>query len=197
MKFPLPIQIPDGGAAWITQKFGATTIVLEPKGPNGEEHFHYGIDIVLGDDHATFGAALRCPFPSGTIINRNPQPMGSPTTPFLQLEYKDTEGHVYNATLAHCSEMEPESEYQYGAPVAKIGNIGIVTPDPTLKDPYAGAHLHLGLQVDGAWVDPKQYFDITKHFSGPGPDGQDQLPATNWLIQELLKIIAPLLRPSV
>src|SRR4029077_15831878 len=187
----LPIQLPAGSAAIITQPFGITENTLEPAGPNGEPHFHYGIDIVLGDDHVTFGAQLRCPFPTATMINRFEQPEGSTQTPFLQLEYKATDGTVYNATFAHCSQMEPEGSFQYGAPIAKIGNIGLVAPQPSLKDPYAGAHLHLGLQAHGVWVDPAQYFDITKPFVGAGPDQQDQLPATNWLIQELLALLKP------
>jgi hypothetical protein len=191
MKFPLPIQVSAASSITVTQPFGITSNTLEPVGPNGEPHFHYGLDIVCGDDHATFGAELRWPFPSGAMINRSPQPQGSTQTPFLQLEYKPTDGVVYNSTFAHCSEIEPEGTFQYGALVGKIGNIGLVRPQPPLKDPYAGAHLHLGLQADGKWVDPALYFDLTKPFIGTGPDQEDQLPATNWLIQELLALLKP------
>ncbi len=185
MTFKLPIQVPEAGAIQITQGFGPTTNTLEPKGPNGEEHFHYGLDIVCGDDHATFGAMLRCPFPSGHLINEFPQQEGSPTTPLIQLQFNDADGTRYDAILAHCSQMQPVGLYAEGDPVGKIGNIGLVSPRPSLKDPYAGAHLHLGLQVNGAWVDPQEYFDCTDPFLGAAPTPDDQLPATDWLIQQL------------
>jgi hypothetical protein len=61
MKFPLPIQAPAASAITVTQPFGVTSNTLEPEGPNGEPHSHYGLDIVCGDDPATFRTELRCP----------------------------------------------------------------------------------------------------------------------------------------
>ncbi len=189
MKFPLPLQLPEGHTPIITQHFGVSTEELEPAGPNGEPHYHYGTDIVLGTDHDTYGAALRLPFPVGRI-NQYLQPtQGMQNTPFVQLLYPAQDGTKYEIVLAHVSEIEPAKDFVYGDIVAKVGNLGLVYPQPNLKDPYQGAHLHLGLKVNGAWVDPEQYFDFTKWFTGAAPTQQDQLPATNWLITELLAII--------
>lgn len=190
MKFPLPIQTTDARNIRLTQAFGPTSNVLEPEGPAGQPHFHYGVDLVCGDDHQTYGAALRCPFPGAQIVNRFEQPEGSKETPFLQLQYRDTAGTTYDVILAHCIDMAPAGRVAYGDEVAKIGNIGLVAPQPSLRDPYGGAHLHLGLKINGAWTDPLAYFDLTRPFIGTAPTQADQLPATNWLIKELLAIIA-------
>lgn len=188
-KFKLPIQLNTATRITITQPFGVTSNTLEPVGPNGEPHFHYGIDIITGDDHHTFGRALICPFPTSQVINEFVQPQLSPKTPFIQLGHVAEDGTKYNLTLAHCSYFAPGTQFVLGDTVAKIGNIGLVEPQPTLKDPYAGAHLHLGLQVNGVWVDPEHYFDITSTFPGPDPTPQDQLPATDWLIAQLMAFL--------
>lgn len=44
-----------------------------------------------------------------------------------------------------------------GDVIARSGNSGNVRPRPSAKYPYAGSHLHLGIQKNGVWVNPQNY----------------------------------------
>lgn len=188
-KFPLPLQIPLDHSPIVTQGFGAVNNPIEPAGPNGEPHFHYGIDIVCGSDHDTYGAHIICPTPTLEITEVHLEPEGSKVTPYIMGKYVAQDNTEIFIIFAHIIEAVPLGIYRYGETIAKVGNIGLVSPQPDLKDPYQGAHLHLGVRINGEWVDPIQYFDANQRFIGDSPTRQDQLPATNWLIKELLSIV--------
>jgi hypothetical protein len=194
MQFPLPLQLTAAQKARITQPFGATTNELEPLGPDGEAHFHCGVDIVCGDDSETYGTALYCPFPTASVEAYLVQ-AGNKDTPFVQLSYTAIDGTKYEAVLAHMSAMETPKSFIYGDLVGRAGNVGVASAQRSLKNPYAGAHLHLGLKVNGEWVDPERYFDFSKSFSGDAAIPQNQLPTTNWLVQELVQLVKVLNAP--
>ncbi|MDE1925362.1 MAG: hypothetical protein KGH79_04270 [Patescibacteria group bacterium] len=191
--FRVPISIPDTQRVTLTQPFGPVSNPLEPEGPNGEPHFHYGIDLVCGDDHHTYGVAIVCPFPSITITEKTWEGAMNPTGNGIVGVYTDAEGVVHKIVLWHCSKINDAIEYKEGDVMAYIGNAGLVFPAPSLRDPYAGAHLHLGYYRGDILTDPLTAFDITNPYRGPAPTQALEMPPAQWVVAKIEAFMAPFL----
>lgn len=190
-KWRIPIAVAPGHRVILTQPYGPTSNPLEPKGPNDEPHFHYGLDLVCGDDHYTYGAPVVCPFPSGVITSEMVAGSIDGEGSYLFCAHTDANGIERKILCYHLSEAQPVGMVAEGSVLGKIGNTGLVSPKPSLVDPYAGAHLHLEYYINGVRVDPLPHFDITNPFIGPVPSKADALPATNWLIGKLYDLLRP------
>jgi len=184
-KFSFPVLLPPGIEATVTQPFGVTANTIEPPGQHGEAHFHYGDDVVFGTDIETYGTPIVCPFHDARLT-AYAEPSGSYTvTPFIRLDGYGASGNHYEATFAHVSSIFFRPSYNEGDIIGTVGNYGLVLPKPTPGAPFAGSHLHLGLQLNGQWVDPLQYFDITKPYIGAPHDPASDIPRLVWAIQQI------------
>ncbi len=192
MWYKFPLKIPKGTRLTITQRFGKSTLPVEPEGPNGEENFHYGLDVVRENNIKTFGTPIVCPFPGAKLIGYAFDTPMSKSTNFIKLEYKSPAGFTYRMVAAHISEIVFRSSYEEGDVIAYVGNAGMVQPKPTPATPWNGAHLHLGLQVNGRWVDPLDIFDIEEPYEGESDDVNKDIPAIRWAVDELTKLLAAL-----
>lgn len=194
--FRVPIAIPDTQRVMLTQVFGPVSNPLEPEGPNGEPHFHYGIDLVTGDDHHTYGVPVVCPFPSATAFEKiDSGPMNEKGNGIV-CSYTDPSGAQYKMTLWHLSKLSDPVEFADGQVMGNIGNNGHVFPAPSLADPYAGAHLHLGLRVNDVYVNPLDYFDLSNPYAGAAPAGDLQMPPAKWVIAKLAQFLRPFIPAS-
>ncbi len=184
-KFKFPLALPVGRSLTLTQPFGRTENTLEPVGPNGEPHFHYGIDVVDGSGAEMFGTPIVCPL-TNPVLTAYMLPPGTPNaTPFIELSGKGASGNHYKIVLAHMAAAFFRGTYNEGDVVALVGNRGLVNPPPTPQDPYAGTHLHLGLQVNGVWSDPFEYFDIATPYDMAGTDTDSGQPRLVYAISML------------
>lgn len=184
-KFPLPVMLPPNQHPTITQGFGETNNTLEPVGPNGEQHFHYGVDIVFGTDVESFGVPLVVPFKTATLTGSLFDGQQNVATNFIQLSGVGASGNKYDVILAHVSATFPRASYNSGDIVALTGNNGLVAPLPTTEDPFAGSHLHLGLKCNGTWVNPLDYFDVTEYAPERVHQDVTELPRLQWALAQL------------
>lgn len=192
MLFKFPLLVPKGTRLTVTQPFGKTSLNLEPEGPRGEQHFHYGVDVVRDSVIQTFGTPIVCPFPRAKIVAYQfDQPMGD-TTNFIKIEYVAPDGVSHKMVAAHISEIVFRGNYVEGDVIAYVGNAGLVQPKPTPTNPWGGAHSHLGAQLNGQWVDPLTIFNLNDPFIGGGDDLNKDLPAVRWAIGELTKLLTAL-----
>ncbi|MGH7174807.1 MAG: M23 family metallopeptidase [Minisyncoccia bacterium] len=180
----------------MTQPFGPTTNTLEPVGPNGEPHFHYGVDLVAGDDHHTYGLAIVCPFPTIAIADKTWEGAMNSLGNGIIGNYTDAEGVKHTLTFWHVSKESDPVDYAEGETMANVGNTGLVAPQPSLKDPYAGAHLHLGYQRNGVWTDPLTIFDLTTWYPGGATPQVLEMPPAEWVVAQIEKILQPFIPAS-
>lgn len=192
----VPIAVPAGQYILITQGYGPTSVEMEPPGPNGEPHFHYGIDLVSGDDHHTYGLGVVCPFPTAMEYNEEfTEPMG-PVGNFHTISHTDEQGVSWRMMAYHLSDVEVASPYSEGTVIGHIGNTGMVWPKPSIIDPYAGAHLHLQVWRNGVIVDPLLYFDTSRPYSaGPTPQ-RLEMPPADWVVKKILALFSPFTTPA-
>ena len=191
-KFNLPVLLPPGIAPVVTQGFGPTDNPIEPRGPNGENHFHYGVDLVFGKDFETYGTPLVVPFERCTVGAYMQPPGTYQNTPFVEIDGIGASGTHYKVILAHVGNIFFRNDYKLGDIVATVGNYGMVSPQPTPADPFAGSHLHLGVQVGGEWRDPFEYFDVSTPFVGAPHDPNSDVPRLLWAIEQLTAQLASL-----
>lgn len=197
MLFKFPILLPPGAKLTVTQPYGVTDNATEPKGPNGEPHFHYGVDVVDGDAANTYGTPLVCPFESGKLTGYNVTQFNPGVTPFASISGYGASGAHYEAIFCHISALFFRSSYGDGDIVGLIGNNGAVEPQPTPAAPFAGSHLHLGLKVNGQWADPLEYFDIGAPYAGAPHDPQTNVPRLEWAITQLRAEMSRLTRGTL
>lgn len=192
--FRIPVALPAGQSIAITQPYGPTSNPIEPAGPNGEPHFHYGVDLVGGDSHHTYGLAVVCPFPAaGNYSEEFTAPMGDRGN-YHTIFYTDPSNVQWHMMAYHLSDVVDHSPYSEGDAIGHIGNTGMVEPKPSLVNPYAGAHLHLELFRNGVRVDPLLYFDtLNPYRDGPTPIALEMPPA-EWVVQKILALLAPFTR---
>jgi len=102
----------------------------------GEERFHYGIDLA-----ANTGTAISC-FADGTV-----KAVGESSSygKYCIVDH----GGGYSTLYAHCSRITTSSgrEVSGGEKIAEVGETGIAT----------GPHLHFELQKDGTYLNPVYY----------------------------------------
>lgn len=192
-KFPLPLVLPASAKVQVTQPFGTSQLTLEPEGPGGQPHFHYGVDLVWGPDALVFGTPLVLPADADSISSYLLPPGDKSNTPYINVSLTGASGTKYIMTLAHCSKIELGVSLKAGTEVGLTGNYGLVGGTPSISDPFISSHLHLGLQANGKWVDPLQYFDITKWQIGPARDPANCTPRIQWAVQQLQEILASLI----
>lgn len=184
-KFPLPITLPAGTKVTVTQPFGVTANTLEPVGPAGQPHFHYGVDLVWGSPGFIFGTEYVLPVDAESMSSYELPPGAPNTTPFVCFNFTGASGTKYIMTLAHVSQIFMLPQLKAGEVVALAGNYGLVAPQPTIAAPFDGSHLHLGLQANGVWVDPLEYFDIDQFTIGPVRDPNNCVTRINWACQQV------------
>lgn len=194
--FRVPLAVPETQRVMMTQGFGVTSVPLEPEGPNGEPHFHYGIDLVCGDDHHTYGLAVVCPFESATVEDKTWQGAMNNAGNGIIAAWTDPQGDKYEAIMWHLSAISDPTTYAQGEVMGRVGNTGLVFPAPALQDPYRGAHLHLGLKLNGEFVDPAQYFDITNPYPGEPTPPALEMPPARWVIAKLAQFMQPFIPAS-
>lgn len=192
-RFRFPMQIPEGHRLSLTQPFGPSSLEIEPKGPNGEPHFHYGVDVQDINAAQTYGTPLVCPFKDGKLEGYYLPGETAGTTPWLKLTGTGASGRRYSLIFAHVSATFFRASYNEGDIFALAGNAGLVTPSPTPSHPFDGAHLHFGVVVDGEWCDPLQYFDIENPYRGAGAQPESKLPRLRWALETLQQQLASLL----
>lgn len=183
--YKLPIAVPPGKKFFIVQRYGPSNSVLNSPGPNGEPHFHHGIDIAFATEVEGYGVPVVCPVPNATVVGINFDGAMTSTSNTINLEWREADGRKFNMAAVHVSGVEKKAPYVEGAIIGYLGNAGLVSPKPTILNPYLGTHLHLGLQIDDYWVDPALYFDLTAAYVGEVvPDIRKMLPV-HWAWSEL------------
>lgn len=185
-RYKLPVLLPPGVTAIMTQPYGLTANAIEPVGPNGEPHFHYGIDLVFGDSAHTYGTPIVSPFAEAEMTAYTSPPGTYTQTPYIQLSGVGASGNHYELVLAHCGAIFFANKYIEGTIVGSVGNYGMVVPQPTPGNPFAGSHLHLGVKEDGKWIDPQLVFDITQSYIGPPHDFNLDVPRLQWALEQLM-----------
>ncbi len=184
-KFDLPVLLPPGVEATVTQPFGVTANELEPIGPNGEAHFHYGVDLVFGTPAETYGTPIVMPFVDGRIAGYLLPPSTYSDTPFVSVSGVGATGNRYLVVFDHIANFFMQDAYAHLSILGTVGNYGTVSPVPTPENPFGGSHLHLGLMCDDIWVDPLEYFDIkSPHIGGPHDPAND-VPRLVWALAQL------------
>ena len=102
----------------------------------GEERFHYGVDLAADN-----GAAVAC-FANGTVTAVGES---SSYGKYCVVSHD----HGYTTLYAHCSRITASSGAQVlqGEKIAEVGETGMAT----------GPHLHFELQRDGVYLNPVYY----------------------------------------
>lgn len=184
MKFPFPLAVPAGRHLTVTQQFKSKEMAdfYAAKGLTMREH--NGVDVVCGNDVATFGAAIVCPFPYADLIEYRFEDSVSAANTYTRIKHESHDGHVYEMAAVHISGIEFTEPYSEGDAIAYVGNSGTVSPAPEIGRPFAGAHLHLTAYIDGKLVDPLTLFDIAAPFTSPDTGTEKDIPAIKWAISQ-------------
>jgi len=183
-KYNLPVLLPPTGRISITQPYGPTDNTLEPVGPHGEPHFHYGVYVIFGDAFNSYGLPLVNPFAVGTFASENPPPGTYENTPTIVINGVGASGNKYQLVLAHVSNVVKSTTYANKQIVGATGNYGTVAPVPSISGPWDGSHLHLGLLVNGNWADPQEYFDFSNAYAGPQHDPNACVDRLSWAVEQ-------------
>lgn len=178
--FKLPIKTKC--QIYITQYYGNTSNsewyrlhgIDLPKG-------HNGVDIICGTDLITYGTPLVCPFVKAQVVKKtfdSPMSTKGNGVTLKAVIGKDT----FELVLWHSGEIRSMlgEELVEGDVVSFIGNSGLCNPAPTTSKPYAGAHLHLMLYVNGILVDPLLYFDKTQWYLGEDSGPLHDIEPLKW-----------------
>lgn len=192
-----PLQVPSAARLRTTHLWGASPLSVEPKGPNGEQHFHYGVDFACGTPGETYGTPVVLPFPQATLVNYNDPLPGTDGQRIATYRYTDPNDDDWDMVVVHLSEIVYRPQYRYGDVVGYVGNSGLVVPAPQIGDPFAGAHLHLGLKRNGRWVDPLLYFRSNDPFIGPDSGVERDIPAWRWALLKAQALLAKLIASRV
>ena len=189
----LPIQVPDVSQIRVTQRYGRSSFAIEPKGPNGEPHFHYGLDIARRTPMETYGTAVIMPFPHAELVNYVDPLPGTNGQRFATFRYVSPAGTQFDLVLVHLSAIVFRASYTQGDVVGYVGNSGLVSPTPQIATPFAGSHLHIGLKANGSWVDPEREFSTGLAFIGPDTSVERDLPAWRWALLRAQELLAKLI----
>ena len=206
-KLPCPIKVHSGLKPIVTQPFGDTTTLAWYKERGMNIPFHNGTDIILsGTDVQTYGSELITPSEGWRIVKATfDAPMSTKgngvTIQSPQFE-EDGIQKVLQVVYWHASHIEFDSKVRpaYDT-VANVGNTGAVRPEPTVKCPFAGSHLHLMLfeyhiingrnvlqnannGVGGA-INPLERFDMTWTIEGKDTGGASDRYPLEWVFDKL------------
>jgi murein DD-endopeptidase MepM/ murein hydrolase activator NlpD len=125
--------------ATVTQRFGCTTVELEPFDPFcPSRHVHTGIDLA-----AAAGSPIYAATAGRVRVGYDEHGAGL----FVSVTFDDHVRILYcHLLMAHAvtgTMVEP------GAPIGEVGSSGLST----------GPHLHFEIQVDGRSVDPARWLE--------------------------------------
>lgn len=200
MKYPLPIEIVKGRYPLVTQEFGdpSNAAWYQRNGVNITSH--NGTDIVIrGGKHQetdTYGTRLVCPVPKGVVdgIWDENDPMSTKGNG-IEIHWKDEHGFC-QMLVWHCSEVvHYADEFLEGQTLGFMGNSGLVSPPPTFANVHNGAHLHLGLWINGVLSDPREVFDFTKWFvSDQDTSVEKDLPPFQYFLNKIRIALSGLFR---
>lgn len=181
--YKFPIRIPPGKALTISQGFKPET--------------HIGNDVVCGDGPSTFGLPFVWPFPfPGKIYDsvadspiaaraKQAHAQVDGTDPVTGISYSLLCIHLSSVVYNVAPGADSPVRFLMGETIGYLGNSGIVSPKPTLQNPFGGSHAHLGLGIKNpgeanyTMVDPSLYFDIANPFYGPDDPSRDN-PVLEW-----------------
>lgn len=128
-----PLQYPNVviTAGWYGYP-GHKGIDFTTAGPTGNT---YGKEIRAAADGVVYSAEMHSSWGYNVYINH---------------------GNGVYTRYAHCSKMlvTKGQTVKQGDVIALVGNTGNVSPKPTASNPYAGAHLHFEVWVNGTRVNP-------------------------------------------
>lgn len=139
------------------------------------------MDVSCGDAPHTWGLPCVWPFPWEGIIweslvdspfnarfNAHAQIDG--IDPLTRIQYSLVFIHLSSVTQSKSALDSEVMTYKQGDVIGHIGNNGFVTPAPTIQNPLAGSHLHLGVGVkkpgetNFLMMNPLDYFDLSIPF---------------------------------
>jgi len=142
------LQQPFHGLAGVTQPYGPTVNQFE-YAYNGYPHFHTGVDYALDQGTPLYAAG------AGRVVVAGPDPTGAHFNGGYGLMIKIDHGQGVETLYGHLSAVS----VRVGDTVAAGDPIGASGGDPpsgvgTNSGNSTGHHLHFGVSVGGAWVDP-------------------------------------------
>lgn len=181
--YKFPIRIPLGKILTISQGF--------------KPDIHIGNDVICGDGPSTFGLPFVWPFPFPGFIYDSvaDSPIAAESKhAHAQVDGVDpVTGITYSLLCIHLSSViytvaqgeNSSIRFLMGETIGYLGNSGMVSPKPTLQNPFGGSHAHLGLGIKNpgeanyTMVDPSLYFDLAQPFYGPDDPEKDK-PVYEW-----------------
>ena len=197
MLYNIPLRVPAGRVVSITQEFKDAARVAWYKENGVTTNEHTGLDLACGSDWETYGTPFVCPFSSATLHAREIESATGPKGSRVQIRHVDWKGRELILGGLHLSEISENAGFVEGDVIGYIGNSGSVTPKPSIIRPAAGAHLHLTLLVDGKLTDPTLFFDVRNPYRGADTGIAKDLPAADWAVKELLRIVSGIMGVSV
>ncbi len=184
MKYPFPVYVPEGMHLDLDQPFHVAAPVDLSKALSIQTTDHIGVDVSCGDAAHTWGLPVAWPLPWAGIVYDAlvDSPFNAQFHAHCQIDTVDPDtGIAYSLVFIHLSsvtqsksELDPKLiTYKQGDVIGHIGNNGYVIPAPTIQNPLAGSHLHLGFGVkkpgetNFTMVDPLIYLDLLNPFRSP------------------------------
>lgn len=189
MLYNIPLRVPKNRRVVITQEFKDAARVAWYKENGVTTTEHTGLDLVCGSSVETYGTPFVCPFPNATLHAREIESATGPKGSRVQIRHVDWKGRELILGGLHLSEISESPRFIEGDVVGYIGNSGNVRPAPTIINPYAGAHLHLTLLVDGKLIDPTLFFNVRNPYTGADTGQEKDMPPAHWAVKELIQLI--------
>lgn len=179
MKYPFPIKCHDGLKPYITQFFGNTSLNAWYQANGITAPAHNAIDFTLGSDTQTYGTAFVCPFPTARVTKIWWDDPMSTKGNGLQIVFDDL-----TVLIWHLSGIETtKGQVSFGQTLGYLGNAGLVRPEPTPANPFAGSHGHLSVKKNGKDIDPLDVFDLNNLIVGADTGLDKDLPPLVWVVK--------------
>lgn len=158
MEIHSPVRYRKGFPVGITQKFGEN---IQANLKYGLTSGHNGIDFISGLGKDAYGIGIVAAHSGKVARIVSDTPMSTKGNG-VYIEY-DEDGKFYKTVDWHMSEVlvKAGQDVSVGQLIGRMGNSGLVRPEPTTTNIYGGTHDHFGLSVwDKAWIaiDPMPYF---------------------------------------
>lgn len=218
MKYKLPIKIPVGCVPYISQPYGETSNAEWYKKNGIEIPFHNGVDIAIkkigGSQRDNNIATYGCSVVAWEDMTRDRVFFDTPMATkgngiYMWGKPYEEDGVIKQIfwVFWHASQVATlKTKFTNGEEIMKLGNSGLVFPEPTDSNPFAGSHLHLmafmfhnGVLQNadngvGGAIDPMQFIDLNNFYIfGDWQDVNDTLPLS-WVVGRLIEKIMLKLR---
>lgn len=177
--YRFPLSIPEGRSLKITQPFKSTQLLDFYKSKGLAWSAHDAIDVARETDAETYGTPFVCPFPTATLDRITHGNAETGEQGVVQIKYFDGKDTLVLGGV-HLSGTVEQSTYKEGDILGYIGNYGWVLPEPTIAKPFAGSHIHLYLIKNGVFINPLEYFDISKPFRSADTGWARDILAIKW-----------------